>query len=90
VCSLVQHFAGPLASGRWMGVQNALANSAGIVAPLAAGYLAKATGHYTAPLYLAGVIALLGLLAWVVIVPPVRPVDWGSTADTLGSRPAVT
>jgi MFS family permease len=76
VCSLVQHFAGPLASGRWMGVQNALANSAGIVAPLAAGYLAKATGHYTAPLYLAGVIALLGLLAWVVIVPPVRPIDW--------------
>jgi len=90
VCSLVQHFAGPLASGRWMGVQNAMANTAGILAPLAAGYLATATGHYTAALWLAGVIALVGLLAWIVVVPAVRPVDWGSAADTLGSRPPAT
>ena len=76
VCSLVQHFAGPLATGRWMGVQNAVSNVAGIVAPVAAGYLVEATGHYTAALYLAGVIALVGMLAWVVVVPPVRPVDW--------------
>jgi MFS family permease len=80
VCSLVQHFAGPQASGRWMGVQNALANSAGIVAPLAAGYLARATGHYTAALYLAGFIALAGILAWVLIVPPLRPIDWSRYA----------
>lgn len=76
VCSLVQHFAGPLASGRWMGVQNAVSNVAGIVAPIAAGYLVEATGHYTAALYVAGVIALVGLFAWVVIVPPVQPIAW--------------
>lgn len=76
VCSLVQQFAGPLATGRWMGVQNAVSNTAGIVAPLAAGYLARATGHYTAALWVAGVIALIGLLAWVVVVPPVQPIDW--------------
>ena len=76
VCSLVQQFAGPLATGRWMGVQNAVSNTAGIVAPLAAGYLARATGHYTAALWVAGVIALIGLLAWVIVVPPVRPIDW--------------
>ncbi|HYC10423.1 MAG TPA: hypothetical protein VEC10_12345, partial [Steroidobacteraceae bacterium] len=69
-------FAGPLATGRWMGVQNAVSNTAGIVAPLAAGYLARATGHYTAALWVAGVIALIGLLAWVVVVPPVQPIDW--------------
>jgi MFS family permease len=80
VCSLVQHFAGPLASGRWMGVQNAVANIAGIVAPVAAGYLVEATGHYTAALWLAGVVALVGLVAWLTIVPPVRPVDWSRYA----------
>ena len=80
VCSLVQHFAGPLASGRWMGVQNAVSNVAGIIAPVAAGYLVEATGHYTAALWLAGIIALIGLFAWVVVVPPVRPIDWGRYA----------
>jgi MFS family permease len=76
VCSLVQQFAGPLATGRWMGVQNAVANTAGIIAPLTAGYLARGTGHYTAALWVAGVIALIGLLAWVFVVPTVRPIDW--------------
>jgi MFS family permease len=77
VCSLVQHFAGPLASGRWMGVQNAASNVAGMIAPVASGYLVEATGHYTRALWLAGGIALTGLLAWLVIVPPVEPVSWG-------------
>ncbi len=87
VCSLVQRFAGPLATGRWMGVQNAVANVAGIVAPVAAGYLVEATGHYTAALYMAGVIALIGMFAWVVIVPPVEPVDWSLAAATNKSGP---
>jgi MFS family permease len=77
VCSLVQHFAGPFASGRWMGVQNAASNVAGMIAPVASGYLVEATGHYTAALWLAGGIAVTGLLAWLVIVPPVEPVSWG-------------
>jgi MFS transporter, ACS family, D-galactonate transporter len=87
VCSLVQRFAGPLATGRWMGVQNAVSNVAGIVAPVAAGYLVEATGHYTAALYMAGVIALIGMFAWVVIVPPVEPVDWSLAALTNKSAP---
>jgi MFS family permease len=87
VCSLVQHFAGPLASGRWMGVQNAVSNVAGIVAPLTAGYLMEATGHYTAALYVAGVVALVGLFAWIVVVPPVRPVDWSRARRTPAPAP---
>jgi MFS family permease len=77
VCSLVQHFAGPRASGRWMGVQNAVSNVAGVIAPLVAGTVAEATGHYTVALWLAGVIALVGIVAWLAIVPAVHPVDWG-------------
>jgi MFS family permease len=86
VCSLVQHFAGPRATGRWMGVQNAVSNTAGIIAPLAAGYLARVTGHYTAALWLAGVIALVGLLAWAVLVPPVHPIDWNRYAPRLPAQ----
>jgi len=87
VCSLVQHFAGPLASGRWMGVQNAVSNVAGIVAPVVTGYLVEATGHYSAALWLAGVVALVGLVGWLVIVPPVRPVQWRNAVGAVGGQP---
>jgi MFS family permease len=86
-CAVTQHFAGPLASGRWMGVQNAAANIAGMIAPVATGYLVEASGHYTAALWLAGVIALLGLVGWLVVVPTVRPIDW-SIARTESPAPA--
>jgi sugar phosphate permease len=83
VCSLVQHFAGPLATGRWMGVQNAVSNVAGMVAPVVTGYTVEATGHYTAALSLAGVVALIGLVGWLFIVPAVRPVDWAADRHRL-------
>jgi MFS family permease len=76
VCSLVQHFAGPQASGRWMGVQNAVANTSGMIAPIVTGYLVEATGHYTAAMNVAGIVALTGLVGWLVLVPAVRPVQW--------------
>jgi len=77
VCALTQRFAGPLATGRWMGVQNALGNTAGIIAPIVTGQLVVAAGgRYWLALWVTGGVALLGLLAWLVIVPPVEPVDW--------------
>jgi len=77
VGALTQRFAGPLATGRWMGFQNAISNTAGILAPSVTGYLIKHNGgHYTVALWVTGCVALLGILAWVIVVPPVEPVDW--------------
>jgi len=76
VCSVTQRFAGPLATGRWMGLQNAVANVAGMSAPVITGHLVEATGHFAAALWLTGAIALCGVLGWVVLLPPVRPIDW--------------
>ncbi|HXY96760.1 MAG TPA: MFS transporter [Steroidobacteraceae bacterium] len=77
VGALTQRFAGPLATGRWMGTQNAVSNTAGILAPSVTGYLIKHDGgHYTVALWVAGGVALLGVLAWLIVVPPVEPVDW--------------
>jgi MFS family permease len=84
VCALTQRFAGPLATGRWMGVQNALGNTAGIIAPIVTGQLVVAAGgHYALALWVTGGVALLGLLAWLVIVPPVEPVDWSRAGGAL-------
>jgi sugar phosphate permease len=76
VCSLVQQLAGPLATGRWMGVQNALSNVSGILAPIVTGYIVERTGHFDYALYSAGGVALVGLLSWLVLVPRVERIDW--------------
>jgi MFS family permease len=86
VGALTQRFAGPLATGRWMGTQNAISNTAGFLAPAVTGYLVKHSGgHYTLALWVTGCVALLGLLAWFVVVPVVDPVDW---TRVRGARPA--
>jgi MFS family permease len=76
--SVTQTFAGPLATGRWMGLQNAVGNVAGMTAPVVTGYLVQQTGHYTSALIVSGIVALCGLVAWLVIVPEVRPIDWAA------------
>jgi MFS family permease len=76
--SVTQTFAGPWATGRWMGLQNAVANVAGMSAPVVTGYLVQQTGHYTAALVVSGAVAMCGLVAWLFVVPDVRPVDWAA------------
>jgi MFS family permease len=85
VGALTQRFAGPLATGRWMGTQNALSNTAGILAPAVTGWLVEHDGgHYTLALWVTGGVALLGLVAWFVAVPPVEPVQWGQRTGDAG------
>jgi MFS family permease len=74
--SVTQTFAGPRATGRWMGIQNAVGNVAGMTAPVVTGYLVESSGHYTSALVVAGSVALCGLIAWLVVVPEVKPIDW--------------
>jgi MFS family permease len=76
--SVTQTFAGPRATGRWMGIQNAVGNVAGMTAPVVTGYLVESSGHYTSALVVAGGVALCGLIAWLVVVPEVKPIDWSA------------
>jgi nitrate/nitrite transporter NarK len=47
-------FAGPRATGRWMGIQNAVGNVAGMTVPVVTGYLVESTGNYTAASIVSG------------------------------------
>jgi MFS family permease len=76
--SLAQIFAGPQASGRWMGMQNSVANASGMVAPVVTGYLVQQTGHYSLALIVSAFVGLIGLVAWLIILPTVRPIDWSA------------
>jgi MFS family permease len=57
--AITQTLAGPLAAGRWSGVQNFIANLAGVVAPALTGLVRVAQGHHRRDR--AGRQAVLGL-----------------------------
>jgi ACS family D-galactonate transporter-like MFS transporter len=76
--AISQTLAGPHAAGRWMGVENFVANLAGVVAPALTGFLLGRTGHFYWPFLIASAIAGIGALQWIFVVGPVEPVLWKS------------
>jgi MFS family permease len=66
VYAIAQTLAGPRLAGRWVGMQNCVANFAGIVAPVLTGFLVERTGHFSAALMFAAAVVALGVLGWVV------------------------
>lgn len=71
-----QTFAGPQAAAKWIGVQNAIANTAGIIVPLVTGVIVDRTGSFDAAFLLAAAVALSGAIGWGLILPRIAPVDW--------------
>jgi MFS family permease len=76
--SMTQTLAGPRAAARWVGVQNCLANFAGIIAPIVTGYIADRTGSFADAFFLTAAISLLGAGGWLFIVRRVEPVKWSA------------
>jgi MFS family permease len=75
-----QTLAGPRAGGRWMGIQNLAGNLAGIVAPVAAGFVVDQTGSFAGAFVLAGAMSIIGTASWLLIVPDIREVSWARLA----------
>jgi MFS family permease len=71
-----QTLAGPGAAARWMGVQNFCTNFAGISGPVITGVIVDRTGSFASAFVIAAAIALLGMLAYGVIVRRIEPIDW--------------
>ena len=74
-----QTLAGPHAAGKWVGVQNAIGSSSGIVAPIFTGMVIDRTGSFSMAFFAAAGVGLAGLLAWVFLVRRVEPIDWDRT-----------
>src|SRR5438270_3492561 len=71
--AVAQMFAGPRATGTWMGFQNALGNSSGIFGPIVTGIIVDRAGYESACIVTAA-IAALGALWWAVGVPRIEQV----------------
>jgi MFS family permease len=80
VYAIPQIIAGPAATGRWVGVQNACGNLAGIFAPAITGMLLDATGEFSSAFVLAAAVNILGLVGWLWMLPRVQPLDWSRSA----------
>ena len=80
VYAISQIMAGPSASGRWVGVQNACGNLAGILAPSITGILIGPQSSFSSAFGLAALVNVLGVLGWAVVLPRVVPLGWA--ADT--------
>jgi MFS family permease len=76
IFAVAQMFAGPRATGTWVGVQNALGNFSGILGPIVTGIIVDAAGYDYAFIAAAAVIAAGGLW-WIVGVPKIEQLSFG-------------
>ena len=88
IFSIGQTLAGPSAGGRWMGIQNMGGNFAGILAPIATGVIAQATGAFTGAFLLAAGLSVLGVICWTGLLGRIAPLDWAPAAGGLTPEPA--
>jgi MFS family permease len=78
IFAIGQTLAGRRAAGKWIGVQNAFGNIAGIVAPILTGWVVDLTGSFASAFAITAAIGLLGVVGWALIIPKVAPVRWAA------------
>jgi MFS family permease len=88
VFAIPQILAGPMASARWVGIQNCCGNLAGVIAPALTGLLVEETQHFTAAFVTAALVSIAGLVGWVWMVPHLAPLDWPSRSPSGTPEPA--
>jgi MFS family permease len=71
--AIAQMFAGPRASGTWVGIQNSVGNVSGIVGPTISGFLIDRAG-YGGAFALAAAVTIFGGLWWIWGVPKIEQV----------------
>jgi len=72
--AIAQMFAGPMASGSFIGIQNGVGNIPGIVMPIITGLIVDWTGLYDNAFWLTAAVCAASALWWLVGVPTIRPI----------------
>jgi MFS transporter, ACS family, D-galactonate transporter len=71
--AITQTLAGPLAAGKWSGLQNFIANLAGVVAPALTGFVVDRTGQFFWAFAVSAAVVLIGAGVYVFGLGPVEP-----------------
>ena len=80
-----QTLAGPRVGGKWVSLQNGIANIAGIVAPIITGVVVDRTGEFYWAFVIAGAVSLVGAVAWGTMIRKVEQIDWGVQEPAVGT-----
>ena len=72
--AIAQMFAGPKASGSFIGIQNGVGNIPGIVMPIITGLIIDWTGVYDNAFWLTAAVCALAALWWLAGVPKIRAI----------------
>lgn len=72
--AVAQMFAGPRASGTWVGIQNAVGNSSGIAGPVISGIIIDRAG-YGGAFALTAAVSSFGAIWWLFCVPRIQQVE---------------
>jgi MFS transporter, ACS family, D-galactonate transporter len=83
VFAVAQTLAGPRGAGRWVGLQNCIANFAGIFGPALTGIIVDWTGHFEVALAVVALVTLGGGVAWVFVVRQVEETRWQTVLPTV-------
>jgi MFS family permease len=82
VWAITQTLAGPMAAGRWTGIQNAIGNLGGVVSPLLTGWLVSQTGSFSLAFAAATVVLAGGTAVYLISLGKGMPVAWMSSSST--------
>ena len=82
VWAITQTLAGPLAAGKWTGIQNSIGNLGGVVSPLLTGWIVSLTGSFLLAFLAATAVLLLGAIAYLSLIGEIRTVDWPKETPT--------
>jgi MFS family permease len=74
--AITQTIAGFSTVGRWSGLQNCLANMAGVAAPAITGLVVKNTGHFFWAFAVSASVVLTGAAVYAFLLRPVEPLTW--------------
>ncbi len=86
VWAITQTLAGPLAAGRWTGLQNCIGNLGGVLAPLVTAWIVSVTGSFLFAFWAATAALLLGAVAYLTLVGNVQPLVWASPGIPFSPR----
>jgi ACS family D-galactonate transporter-like MFS transporter len=84
-----QTLAGPEAAGRWTGLQNGMANFAGVITPALSGFIVDRTGSFLGPFAIVASVLIIGGCSWVFLVGRVEQVRWGRKSGMMVRASAV-
>lgn len=81
VWAITQTLAGPLAAGKWTGIQNAVGNMGGVVSPALTGFIVARTGSFLYAFFAAIAVLALGAICYAFLLAEVKPLRW-RTSET--------